>query len=1025
MAVNTQKLLPAAKTTSALARANVGKIFSSSLIKTKKIDTKKLVGPLSKRDEPGAIVNTLTDIDSRLKLLLNEEQRQQNRKRKEKEKVDFEKQEKKLEAPKEAKKFKLPGLATPGMSFLDRIKRFLFFTALGWLFTKFQDQLPKLEGIVKTITQVYGVAEGIFKSLLNGIVNFIDIGYQTYDGLRKKVEDLGGKDAAKTFDEFSGHLNKLINGAIIAATLIASTDPKILKTPKAPTGGGGYQAGFAAGYAAGLASRGKGPRYRPQGQAAAGRTLGENVSRQALTRQRMLAPTGPKGPLDRIGRGFKGAAAQLQTGTLFKKGAGLQKALYNAPGKLKGAIPKGAKFGAGKVPIVGPLITFGIRKFVYGESLGKSAAAAVGTGVGQAVGSWLGGIAGGVIGSIVPVVGTFLVGGAGAAIGNVIGGLLGEWIGALLYDFVAGMSNNKPQLKAAGGSVTRGGRRQGPVTRSIRITRNKRPPKVKPKQSQPGKDVGGKKNIQKLYPDPSARTEIEGRQKSPWFDLLPTDTAERNKKLKKLPNPYKALTGVAKKLKDIPFGIGALMGGAVDIALGEKLPQNAIDSLGNGIAYLINAVASQKVSASISDIGKEISKMQTGGVVPRLRDFSKQDKVGMDITKELNNLIRQKVDQAIKEVQKQMMPGKFGEGGIPDSRSGGGGAEGGDYGAPPRLGSGGPITTVPGIVDQQGRPVRFAKPAADAFILMMEAAKKEKKPFRGSDIASTYRDPELNKRVGGAENSPHLHGLAIDVHGSTGSWIRSKGKDYGWVPYDYEGTHGGHYEYQGGGKKEKPTTTLPDIFKQEPKEQPGQLPKIFQLPGQQPPAAPGQQSPKKSYSGLTSFYGTNGNEPGVKDRDGFGYDPGKKTTASGAPFIPSGLTAAHKTLPFGTKLRVTNPNNGKSVIVTVNDRGPFSGNRVLDLSYGAAKAIDMVRSGEINAKIEELKGGGYIPKQSPNRKISSLRSYPSYSDGSMMIAIQPMIVEKPVPMPVGRNKTIVFPVPVSVNNNNMQSLSRG
>jgi len=48
---------------------------------------------------------------------------------------------------------------------------------------------------------------------------------------------------------------------------------------------------------------------------------------------------------------------------------------------------------------------------------------------------------------------------------------------------------------------------------------------------------------------------------------------------------------------------------------------------------------------------------------------------------------------------------------------------------------------------------------------------------------------------------------------------------------------------------------------------------------------------------------------------GFGYDPGKKTTASGAPFIPSGLTAAHKTLPFGTKLRVTNPNSSTDVLV--------------------------------------------------------------------------------------------------------------
>jgi rare lipoprotein A (peptidoglycan hydrolase) len=151
-------------------------------------------------------------------------------------------------------------------------------------------------------------------------------------------------------------------------------------------------------------------------------------------------------------------------------------------------------------------------------------------------------------------------------------------------------------------------------------------------------------------------------------------------------------------------------------------------------------------------------------------------------------------------------------------------------------------------------------------------------------------------------------------------------------------------------------------------------------------------------------------------------------TASGEKFIPSGLTAAHKTLPFGTKLKVTNPNNGKTVTVTVNDRGPFVGDRVLDLSYGAARAIGMTGSGVIDGEIEVLgkQGGGYIPKQSPNRKVSSLRSYPSYSEGGMMIAIQPMIIEKPVPMPMGNSKTIMFPVPVGVNNSmNLSNLSQG
>src|SRR5512144_807851 len=65
-------------------------------------------------------------------------------------------------------------------------------------------------------------------------------------------------------------------------------------------------------------------------------------------------------------------------------------------------------------------------------------------------------------------------------------------------------------------------------------------------------------------------------------------------------------------------------------------------------------------------------------------------------------------------------------------------------------------------------------------------------------------------------------------------------------------------------------------------------------------------------------------------------------TASGEKFNPDGLTAAHKTLPFGTCLVVGNPRNGKSVNVRVNDRGPFAKDRVLDLTAGAARAIGMV-----------------------------------------------------------------------------------
>ena len=74
------------------------------------------------------------------------------------------------------------------------------------------------------------------------------------------------------------------------------------------------------------------------------------------------------------------------------------------------------------------------------------------------------------------------------------------------------------------------------------------------------------------------------------------------------------------------------------------------------------------------------------------------------------------------------------------------------------------------------------------------------------------------------------------------------------------------------------------------------------------------------------------------------YKSGKQT-ANGELFNPNGLTAAHRTLPFGTKLRVTNLRTGKSVVVRINDRGPFIPGRVIDLSLGAARLVQMTTSG--------------------------------------------------------------------------------
>jgi rare lipoprotein A len=93
-------------------------------------------------------------------------------------------------------------------------------------------------------------------------------------------------------------------------------------------------------------------------------------------------------------------------------------------------------------------------------------------------------------------------------------------------------------------------------------------------------------------------------------------------------------------------------------------------------------------------------------------------------------------------------------------------------------------------------------------------------------------------------------------------------------------------------------------------------------------AAPKSKKAGHKLSGLASFYRLAGYK-----------------TANGETFDPNLLTAAHRTLPFGTKLRVTNEKTGKSVVVRVNDRGPFIPGREIDLSYSAAETLGMVEQG--------------------------------------------------------------------------------
>ena len=111
------------------------------------------------------------------------------------------------------------------------------------------------------------------------------------------------------------------------------------------------------------------------------------------------------------------------------------------------------------------------------------------------------------------------------------------------------------------------------------------------------------------------------------------------------------------------------------------------------------------------------------------------------------------------------------------------------------------------------------------------------------------------------------------------------------------------------------------------------------VPKPQIATAPSVPSIRYQISGLASWYGTGSEEV---------------ESASGERLNATDLTAAHRTLPFGTRVRVTNLNNGRSVVVRINDRGPFIGGRVIDLSVAAAQVIGMIQSGVAPVQVDVL-----------------------------------------------------------------------
>jgi len=127
----------------------------------------------------------------------------------------------------------------------------------------------------------------------------------------------------------------------------------------------------------------------------------------------------------------------------------------------------------------------------------------------------------------------------------------------------------------------------------------------------------------------------------------------------------------------------------------------------------------------------------------------------------------------------------------------------------------------------------------------------------------------------------------------------------------------------------------------EPEVQPEPAPEAEPEPEPKPEPTVEENQERGSFiaEGKASFYG--------------GKFHGRKT-ASGAIFNQHAMTAAHPTLPFGTRVRVTHVRNGRSVVVTINDRGPFVKTRIIDVSRAAAEQLGMVQQGVAHVRVERL-----------------------------------------------------------------------
>jgi rare lipoprotein A len=538
--------------------------------------------------------------------------------------------------------------------------------------------------------------------------------------------------------------------------------------------------------------------------------------------------------------------------------------------------------------------------------------------------------------------------------------LVRDLVKAFFPDIPMFSNGGRIKLYAKGGRIGESGR-------SIKVGR-KIPKIVEKQQVTPGKDVGGKNQILKLFPDSSPQNQRATTQASPWWERWlfgSTGQQNQNQQLKGKPaNPYKALESTAKTLSKIPGPIGLLMSAGSLIPLGQKPSRDLGTSFGNMIGRLTQDVIDSNINLSFGDIMRFVSGYANGGDLRTaniMRESNLGEQIGSMVGKAINSMVSSQVDVAIRDIYREISTigrpedklkpitdQEFPEdqyeyevtgGELPSLYPGRGPTTGHDYPAKDYAVEVGRSISVfvPGKVIRAGNYdpngygneiiIQHENGVLSQYAHLSKINVKEGDIIEGNTVIG-LTGGQPGDRGAGKTTGPHLH---FELRDSRGNKITQDDSGNSYFRFGRVVS-----------SRRRSSSTFNDM----------------KLSG-------------NAITGQASWYGPGFH--GKRTASGEIYDMNKMTAAMYRPGWGVGSS------PFYAE--VTNINNGKKVRVKVNDTGPFAMHsngepiyplrshptRIIDLSKGAMNALG--GSGVINVKVEKLGSAPRINQRQSNNQL--------------------------------------------------------